>query len=191
AVKTSFGPRIAERLALPTAAADDADDAEGADTNGEDASNAAKAAADQQDGAAEGDARADHAGESNAAEEAAKAHERLAGWVFQIPSNKYDQIFKPLEELIESDRHLLSTLLALRAGRELAGHFLLRSSITRVPLQRSCQARRAGSIQIHAYAAHSGRNAATTAALRAGSGQSFQMSGSPTIKGEHSSATHI
>ncbi|MDY0067028.1 MAG: DUF4340 domain-containing protein [Steroidobacteraceae bacterium] len=101
AVKTSFDPQIAERFALPTAAADDADDAEGADTNGEDASNAAKAAADQQDGAADGDARADHAGESNAAEEAAKANERLAGWVFEIPSYKYDQIFKPLEELIE------------------------------------------------------------------------------------------
>ena len=79
AVKTSFDPQLAERFKTPAAAAaEKPEDAKAAET---------KPAAAQHE-------------TPNIEEQAKTTTGRVAGWVYEIPSYKYEQIFKPLEELL-------------------------------------------------------------------------------------------
>jgi hypothetical protein len=78
AVKTAYDAKIAERFRIPTTPKDDK-------TSAGDAKSAAAPAAPKT---------------PNVEEEAKMANDRLAGWVYEIPSYKYEQIFKPLEQLL-------------------------------------------------------------------------------------------
>jgi hypothetical protein len=78
AVKTSYDAQLAERFKVATTPTDDK-------MSAEDAKPASKPAEPKA---------------PNAAEEAKAASDRLAGWVHEIPSYKYEQIFKPLDQLL-------------------------------------------------------------------------------------------
>jgi hypothetical protein len=79
AMKTGYDAQIAERYRIATTPADDKTSA--ADAKAAPAPPVESKAPD-------------------VAEEARTASDRLAGWVYEIPSYKYEQIFKPLEQLL-------------------------------------------------------------------------------------------
>jgi Domain of unknown function (DUF4340) len=78
AVKTSHDAQVADRFKVATTATDDK--ASAGDTKPAPAAVESKT--------------------PNAAEEAKVANDRLAGWVYELPSYKYEQVFKPLEQLL-------------------------------------------------------------------------------------------
>jgi Domain of unknown function (DUF4340) len=78
AVKTAYDAQIAERFRIATTAPDEK-------TKAADAKTAPAPAESKM---------------PDVAEEARTAGDRIAGWVYEIPSYKYEQIFKPLEQLL-------------------------------------------------------------------------------------------
>jgi Domain of unknown function (DUF4340) len=80
ALKTSHDAQIADRFKIATPPTDDK--ANSGDTKSASAPAESKT--------------------PNAAEEAKSANDRLAGWVYEIPSYRYEQIFKPLDQLLPS-----------------------------------------------------------------------------------------
>lgn len=92
ALKTSYDSAQAERFKVATATDEKADKKAGSAANSEGAPPAAEKAP-----AAEPTKPA----APNVEEEASKTNAQLTGWVYEIPTYKYDAIFKPLDELIK------------------------------------------------------------------------------------------
>lgn len=87
ALKTAFDPARADRFKLPTAPAEDPEGAPEADAQETETANSSKSDA---GGPATPDVSA----------QAQSVNERVTDWVYEIPSYKYEQIFKPLEDLL-------------------------------------------------------------------------------------------
>lgn len=84
ALKASYDAALAEKFRLATTEPAKATDDESATADAKPAEQEAKAEAEKKDVAAE----------------ATKINERVDGWVYEVPSYKYDQIFKAVDELI-------------------------------------------------------------------------------------------
>jgi len=89
AIKTSYDGAHAGRFKIPTA--DDKKDPKSGDAAK--ASDSAKAADNAKSSAAAPDV----------ASQAAALNTRLAGWVYEVPSYKYEAIFRPLDELLKHE----------------------------------------------------------------------------------------
>lgn len=88
AVKSSHDRELAERFKVATAAAADEKAKEGEGGATEEAAAAKKA-----------ETAAAEAKKPNVEEDVQKANARTAGWVYEIPTYKYEQIFKPVGDL--------------------------------------------------------------------------------------------
>ena len=85
AVRASYDAQVAARFKTPTAASD--------------------AKADQAKGQSEtktAEATPAETGKASAEEDAKKIAGRTSGWIYEIPSYKYEQIFKSSDELVAS-----------------------------------------------------------------------------------------
>lgn len=104
AARTSYDPELAERFKLPSAQSkDDGEDQfeAGATEEADDANETEGAPAQSDDNAETETAKADSSTKKNVEKEAKDLAQKLSGWAYEIPKYKYDQIFKPLDELLK------------------------------------------------------------------------------------------
>lgn len=103
ALKTSYDAALADKFKVATA--DTKKDAAGPEADKKaDTEKQAGAAADGEGAPPAAADKAEEPGKPatrNVEEEAGKTNAQLAGWVYEIPSYKYDAIFKPVEELLK------------------------------------------------------------------------------------------